>query len=115
MKNTKLNVIDVVKLVELVDKVQKRGHYVSIEFSNHGSDVQVYFMRDGFRVNSRHDFHESFCLTDKDCDIDKYLEIVVFFTNIIEEAKEMTIDEIEEALGYKICIVGQDNGTSTKL
>ena len=105
MKNTKLNVIDVVKLVELVDKVQKRGHYASVQFSNYGSGVEVYFMRDGFKSGGGYDFTKDFCLTNKDHDIDAYLEIVVFFTNIIEEAKEMTIDEIEEALGYKICIV----------
>lgn len=107
MKNEKLTVEDVVKLVKLVDKVQKRGHYASVQFSNHGSDVEVYFMRDGFRVGGGYDFDESFCLTDKDFDIDAYHKIVLFFTNVIEESKAMTIEEIEEALGYKVCIVSE--------
>ena len=110
MKNEKLTVEDVVKLVKLADKVQKRGHYASVQFSNYGSSVEVYFMRDGFRVGGGYDFNESFCLTDKDFDIDAYHKIVLFFTNTIEEAKEMTIEKIEELLGYKICIVSETEG-----
>lgn len=107
MENAKLTVEDVVKLVRLVDKVQKRGHYASIQFSRYGYDVQVHFMRNGFRTEGGYDFIRDFNLTDQDQDIDTYHEIVLFFTNIIEEVKEITIEEIEEALGYKICIVGE--------
>lgn len=107
MQNEKLTVTDVVKLVELVDKVQKRGHYASIHFSNYGSNVEVYFIRDGFKSGGRFDFNKDFCLTEKDCDIDAYHEIIIFFTKIIEESKAMTIEEIEKALGYKICIVNE--------
>lgn len=107
MENVKLTVEDVVKLVRLVDKVQKRGHYASIQFSRYGYDVQVHFMRNGFRIEGGYDFNKDFNLTDQDQDIDTYHEIVLFFTNIIEEVKEITIEEIEEALGYKICIVGE--------
>ena len=105
MENAKLTVVDVVRLVELVDKVQKRGHYTSINYSNYGSNVEVYFMRNGFRAGIGYDFSKSFCLTDKDHDIDAYHEIVTFFLTVVEEAKEMTVEEIEEVLGYKICIV----------
>lgn len=107
MANVKLTVVDVVKLVELVDKVQKRGHYASVEFSNHGSQVSVYYIRNGFKATCKYDLYESFNLTDEDYDVNQYHKIVLFFTNIIEEAKEMTVDEIEKALGYKICIVNE--------
>ena len=107
MKNEKLTVEDVVKLVRLIDKVQKRGHYASIEFANYGNHVQVYFKRDGYETNKEFNFRKYFNLTNKDCDVDAYHETVLFFTNVIEESKAMTIEEIEEALGYKVCIVSE--------
>lgn len=104
-----LTIKDVTNLIELIDKVQKKGHYVSFDLSNHREKqcVDVYFR---YKNNSGHkfDYIEGFELTHKGCDIDTYHNIILFFTKILEEEREMSVEDIEKELGYKIRIVGED-------
>ena len=84
MANKKLTVSDVTKLVELIAQIHEKGHYASIDFSNYGSTVSVYFTYGEFR-RSGFDFSKDFSLTDKDEDVDTYFEIMNYFSEVLEE------------------------------
>ena len=83
-----LTILDVTKLIELIDKVQKRGHYISIDLSNHRGrqGVDVYF-RWKNNPGPKFDYIKNFELSYKGCDIDAYHDIVLFFTKILEEER----------------------------
>lgn len=84
MANEKLTVDDVKNLVDLVGKVQDKGHFASIEYMNHGYEVIVAFQRGGFQKGG-YDLFECFDLTNKDEDINKYHKVVLCFASILEE------------------------------
>lgn len=114
MGNKELTVEDVMSLVELAGRVQKRGHFVGVDFANVGNDVEVRFMRGGFRGNKDFDMFAGFHLSQKEENINEYHSVVLFLTRILEERKPMTVSEIEEALGYKIQIVYEGDVDGSK-
>ena len=84
MANKKLTVSDVTKIVELIAQIHEKGHYASIDFSNHGTNVSVYFTYGKFRSNG-FDFYKYFNLTAEDEDVNTYFEIVNYFSEVLEE------------------------------
>lgn len=91
----KLTVKDVIHLIELAEKAQKKGHYVGILFANYGSDVIVSFTRNGFNTNKNFDLYKTFNLTDESCDLGTFEDVLKFFTEVLHE----TAEEGEENAG----------------
>ena len=80
-----LTVEDVKELVMIVAQVHDKGHYASIDFGNHGHNVSIYFKRDGFKAGEEFDFSRDFDLSDRNEDIDAYLEVVDYLLTVLEE------------------------------
>lgn len=80
-----LTVEDVKELVMIVAQVHDKGHYASVEFNNHGSNVSIWFKRNGFKAGEGFDFSRDFNLSDRNEDIDAYLEVVDYLLTVLEE------------------------------
>lgn len=71
----------IISLLDKVMKLQKNGHYAAFELSNHGSDISIYAMKGGFRMEDGYDFSEYLMLTDSE----NALSTLIQLDEIIEE------------------------------
>ena len=83
---------------------------VFFEYSGHIAEVKVDVHSRGWKPDDTPDFRESFYVSDDECvgHLETMVKDLERINNEANKAKEMTIAEIEKALGYKISIVGDN-------
>lgn len=91
-------------LMDRIAEIQSLGNYASITFSNWGYEVDLYAMKGEFEPGKEYAVYSSFDFNNEQM-LKRTIEELEGFIHSFKE-KEMTLKEIEAALGYRVKIVG---------